>query len=129
MANDKSIVDPILQLDYEQTQANFRMLADIRFKLLALVPALSGVAIAVLAKDLQAETVAHEIIMIASLLGFVVTMGITFYDQRNSQISNATFFRLRALETRLKFTSRHGGQEIGGLMLQRPGHTLRFFGI
>jgi hypothetical protein len=37
-----------LKVDYEQTLATYRMLADIRFKLLAFVPTISGAVIALL---------------------------------------------------------------------------------
>ena len=40
-----------LHLDYEQTTELFRMLADIRFKLLAFVPTLTGIAISLLKGD------------------------------------------------------------------------------
>jgi len=40
-----------LHLDYEQTTELFRMLADIRFKLLAFVPTLTGIAISLLTGD------------------------------------------------------------------------------
>jgi hypothetical protein len=45
-----------IKVDYEQTLATYRMLADIRFKLLAFVPTISGAAITFLSsKTAQAE--------------------------------------------------------------------------
>ena len=39
-----------IELEYEQINANFRMLADVRFKLLALLPVLGGAAVFVLSQ-------------------------------------------------------------------------------
>ena len=39
------------RLDYEQTLQTYRMLADIRFKLLAFIPVVSGIAITFLTSD------------------------------------------------------------------------------
>ena len=39
-----------LDLEYEQINANFRMLADVRFKLLALILVLGGAAVFVLSQ-------------------------------------------------------------------------------
>lgn len=123
--------DPILRLDYEQSFANFRMLADIRFKLLAFIPAISGAAIALLSKDLAGYPSSTRLLMdlVVGLFGFLVTLNIAFYDQRNSQLSNATFFRLQALERALKMTRQTPGTEPGGVAKERPRRTLKFLGV
>ena len=124
-------LDPILRLDYEQSFANFRMLADVRFKLLAFVPTISGTAIALLSKDLAENPTSTRSVMVLAvgLLGFLVTLGICFYDQRNSQLSNASLFRLHALEKELKMIRQNPGDEPGGVSRERPGRVLKFFGI
>jgi hypothetical protein len=96
----------------------FKTLADIRFKLLAFVPTISGAAIVLLSKDFATTNENAALGLIAGLLGLVVTLGVVFYDQRNSQISNATFFRLQWLETQLGM----GGR---GQFTTRPGRDLR----
>jgi hypothetical protein len=65
--------------------------------------------------------------LVLSVLGFVVTLGIVIYDQRNSQISNETFSRTRWLETQLKFLSRRDTTALGGHHTDRPGRVLCLF--
>jgi hypothetical protein len=124
-------LDPILRLDYEQSFANFRMLADVRFKLLAFVPTISGAAIALISKDLAEDpsSTRSMMVLVVGLMGFLVTLGIFFYDQRNSQLSNITLFRLQALEKELKMTRHSPGDGPGGVSRERPGRALKFFGI
>ena len=116
-----------MRLEYETTLETWRMLADVRFKLLALVPAVSGVAIAILSKEILGAGLAAkpppEPVLAVSILGFLVTLGITMYDQRNSQISNWAFHHARKLEAGL-------GLPQGGHLLDRPGKEdrLRLFG-
>jgi hypothetical protein len=89
-----------LRCHYEQTLQTFQMLADIRFKLLALVPLVSGAGIAFLTGD--PAQVGRELILAISLMGFIVTIGITIYNMRNSELMNVTLHRLRELERLLK---------------------------
>jgi hypothetical protein len=88
-----------LKLDYEQTLETYRQLADIRFKLLAFVPTLSGVAVALLT---NARLDRSEKVALAGL-GFFVTLGIVLYDQRNTQFYNGAITRAQYLEDNLKF--------------------------
>jgi len=62
-----------LELEYEQINENIRFLADVRFKLLALVPALGGVAVFILARrvGLQSGEVTSS-----SLLEFLNVVGV-----------------------------------------------------
>jgi hypothetical protein len=60
------------------------------------------------------------------VLGFVVTLGIVIYDQRNSQIHDETVGRAQFLEDVLKFPSRKGRS---GHMSQRPDDNRRLFNL
>src|SRR5262249_20101975 len=84
-----------------------------------------------LSKDLAENPTSTRsmMILVVGLLGFLVTLGICFYNQRNSQISNATLFRLQALEKELKMTPQDPGDTPGGVSRERPGRVLKFFGI
>lgn len=100
--------------DYEQVWNSFRMLADIRFKLLALVPTISGVAFVFITSQGFHEH--PDAILGLSMGGFVITLGITIYNQRNSQLMSALAYRGRALEKELKLP-------LGGQFMRRPDPT------
>src|SRR3712207_3540268 len=92
--------------EYAEVNQNFRMLADIRFKLLALIPTLGGVAIFLLSKMQQGESepkLGYGLLFLISGLGFLATLGVTFYDQRNSELYNALTRRAAYLEEKLRF--------------------------
>src|SRR5260370_15472821 len=78
----------VLKFDYEQTGLNFRMLADIRFRLLALVPTITGAAVALL------QSAAPLSALAASTLGLFATLCIVPYELRNTPLSDATMQRL-----------------------------------
>jgi hypothetical protein len=109
-----------LQLDYEQTTELFRMLADIRFKLLAFVPTLTGVAVSLLTGD----KVRKETALAVGILGFIVTLGIILYDVRNSLFYDLSISRASRLERQLKlsrFTKLYEGiNKPGGIFTERP---------
>jgi hypothetical protein len=113
-----------LRLDYQQTTDLLRTLTDVRFKLLAFVPTLSGAAIAVLGHPSSAA----ELIAVG-LLGLVATLGLLLYELRNSQLSDYATRRAQALEAELGLLSLRGNARGGGLLSERPGRTLRLFGL
>lgn len=113
-----------LKMDYEHTLQQFAMLADIRFKLLAFVPVLAGAAIAFLGQTATPETA-----LAVGLLGFIVTIGITFYDIRNTQFYDSIVHRARWLEALLDLPICTEGKLTGGLFNERPGRALKFLGI
>ena len=86
----------ITRLDYEQAHETIRMLSDVRFKLLTLVPFVSGATITFLSLD-PADAPPH-VVLAGSCAGFLVTVGILFYDYRNTQIIEVTRARCLALE-------------------------------
>ena len=120
----------LLKLDYQQTTDLLRSLTDVRFKLLALVPTLSGAAVAVLGHPSSAA----ELLAIG-LLGLTATLGILLYELRNTQLSEYGMHRARRIEAQLGLGSPDGGAApgaapgAGGLFSQRPAQTLRLFGL
>src|SRR5215831_8600321 len=70
-----------LLAEYAEVSGNFRMLTDIRFKLLAFLPVAAGAAGAVLARG-----TASALTLAFSLFGLVVTIGLVTYNARNDQL-------------------------------------------
>jgi hypothetical protein len=114
--------------EYEQVNENFRMLADIRFKLLALIPPLGGVAIFLLSQaaiskqegaPVQTNPSDYALVFLLAWMGFLATLGLTFYDQRNTELYNALISRARLLERQLKL--------YGGQFQARPPRSRRLF--
>jgi hypothetical protein len=87
----------ILLKEYVEVVSTFRMLTDIRFKLLAFLPFAAGVAGVVILRSTppQVSTVAF------SLFGLVVTLGLVTYNERNDQLYDTLVGRAAALERRL----------------------------
>jgi hypothetical protein len=104
-----------LRIDYGQTADLLRSLTDVRFKLLALVPTLTGTAVAVVGRPRPAAE-----LLGVGLLGLVATLGVMLYDLRNTQVYEYALRRAGELEARLG---------LGGLFGERPEPTLRPFGL
>ena len=111
-----------LWADYGHALDTYRHLADIRFKLLAFVPTLSGAAIALLAR---AERQGRDVVALASL-GLIVTLGIVIYDQRNSQFYNGAISRAQHLEKELRLPKFEGDKN-RGLFGSRDDHQRQYF--
>ena len=105
-----------IRTEYEQVNENFRALADIRFRLVALVPTVGGVAAYLLSK-LAEKDAYHPLILGISILGLLATLGVTFYDQRNSELYNALYERAKVLERELQLS--------GGQFSTRPKRSRR----
>ena len=114
----------LLRLNYQQTTDLLRTLTDIRFKLLAFVPTLSGAAVAVLGHPRPAAE-----LLAVGLLGLTATLGILLYELRNTQLSEYGMRRAQQIEARLGLLSIGGEQAAGGLFSERPSRTLRLFGL
>jgi hypothetical protein len=113
-----------LRLDYEQTTDLLRLLTDVRFRLLAFVPTISGAGVALLSRGgSSAERIA------VGALGLVATLGIVVYEIRNTQIYDYAVHRAKALEERLGISSVFRPGSVGGLFGERPGRTVRLFGL
>jgi hypothetical protein len=113
-----------LLAEYAEVNQNFRMLADIRFKLLALIPTLGGVAIFLLSKMQQGGSEpkpGYDLLLFISFLGLLATLGVTYYDQRNSELYADLESRAKELEEKLELR--------GGQFLLRPGRGRHLFGF
>ena len=116
--------DEKLKLDYEQTTGYYHHLADSRFRLLALVPVVTGTAIFLLSASTR-----PDVVLVIGILGFVVTLGIFFYNQRNTQIFDTMIARAKMLETLLEFEPLDDRYRYAGPFLSRPERSLKLFGV
>lgn len=117
-------VDDRLRLDYEQTTQLLRTLIDVRFRLLAFVPTISGIAVAFVGRPRPAAE-----LLAVGLLGLLATLGIFVYELRNTQISGVLIPRATELEKRLQLPSESKGSDEGGLYSERPGITVQLLGF
>jgi hypothetical protein len=122
MSADQSSED--LRLDYNETTDLMRGLTDVRFKLVAFVPTISGAAIAVLGHGRSTAE-----LLAVGLLGLVATVGIVIFDLRNTQLLDYAVLRAKSLEEKLGFASIFEPGRPGGLYTERPGRDLRVFGL
>jgi hypothetical protein len=114
----------LLRLDYGQTTDYLRTLSDTRFKLLAIVPTISGAAVAFLSRGRSAGE-----LLAVGLIGLVATLGILLYEVRNTQLYDYAVHRAKELEGRLGEVSIYGSSGPGGLFAERPGRDVRVFGL
>lgn len=113
-----------LQLDYRQTTDLIGRLTDVRFKLLAFVPTISGAAIAVLGRGASAAE-----LLSVGCLGLVATSGIVVYELRNTQLHDYALRRARELERRLGIASLADPGRAAGLYGEEPPGELTVFGL
>lgn len=87
---------------YTEVNANYRYLADIRFRLLSLVPAVSIVAWVELLDKVIPHNLRNAAFGIAlSLLAIRIIFGIRMYDKRNDELYNDLISRGRKIEDEL----------------------------
>lgn len=111
--------DERLRLDYDRTTDLLRDLTDVRFKLLAFVPTISGAAVGLVGRRPSGA----ELISVG-VLGLVATLGIVLYELRNSAIHDYALDRARHLEAKLGFDSAFHAGRSGGLFSERPGRGI-----
>ena len=113
-----------IRLDYERTSDLLRLLTDVRFRLLAFVPTISGAGIALLSRGgSSGERIA------VGAIGLLATLGIVAYEVRNTQVYDYAVHRAQVLEERLGIASVLEGGAVAGLYGERPGRTVRLFGL
>ncbi|HEY4265195.1 MAG TPA: hypothetical protein VGM72_07750, partial [Micropepsaceae bacterium] len=81
--------------EYGEVSSNFRLLTDIRFKLLAFLPAATAVATALKGDSLSAASA------VLSLFGLAATIGLVTYNLRNDQLYDELVGRAAFIERSL----------------------------
>ena len=107
--------DELLRLEYEYASRLLGTLTEYRFKLLALVPTLSGAVVALLSSGRSGV----ELLAIGCL-GAVATSGVLAYELRNGELRRRASERVNRLES-LLFSE---GPLVGGY-----GRTPKLFGV
>jgi hypothetical protein len=113
-----------LELDYGQTTGLIRDLADTRFKLVALVPTISGAAVALLSQHPSPAQ-----LLAVGTLGLTATVGVVIYELRNTQVYEYALQRAATLERTLEIPSTREPGQTGGVFSERPARELRLFGL
>jgi hypothetical protein len=113
-----------LKLDYDQTTQLVRLLTDVRFRLLAFVPAITGTAVALLSRGVRPA----ELIAVGAV-GLSATVGVVVYELRNTQIYDYAVHRAKSLEQQLGMSSVFDATRPGGLFTERPGRDVRLLGL
>ena len=104
-----------LRAEYGEVSANIRWLADVRFKLLGLIPLATILGVWFAASR---DFVLNPLI---SLFGLVITVALMIYNERNDQHYGELIGRAKELERALEL---HGGQ-----FSQRSGTWLKMLGV
>jgi hypothetical protein len=107
--------DELLRLEYESASRLLGTLTEIRFKLLALVPTLSGAVVALVSSGRSGV----ELLAIGGL-GAAATSGVLAYELRNGELRRRATDRVNRLESAL-FSA---GPLVGGY-----GRTPKLFGL
>ena len=107
--------DELLRLEYESASRLLGSLTEIRFKLLALVPTLTGAVVALVSGGRSGV----ELLAIGGL-GLAATSGVLAYELRNGELRRRVTERVNALETKL-FPE--------GPLVGAPGRTPKLFGV
>jgi hypothetical protein len=107
--------DELLRLEYDSASRRFEQLTEIRFKLLALVPSLTGAVVALVSPGRSGV----ELLAIGAL-GLAATSGVLAYELRSGELCRRANDRVNRLESAL-FS---GGPLVGG-----AGRTPKLFGL
>lgn len=107
--------DELLRLEYEYASRLLGSLTEIRFKLLALVPTLTGAVVALVSGGRSGV----ELLAIGGL-GLAASSGVLAYELRNGELRRRATDRVNALEEML-FP--------GGPLVGARGRTPKLFGI
>ncbi|MHA7291354.1 hypothetical protein ACX80V_17160 [Arthrobacter sp. MDT3-24] len=105
----------------------YKILVDIRFKLLTFVPTVTTIAVGILSLDKQ-KAFDEGTTFLVGLGGAFTSLAIVVYEIRNSQIHDRVIHRIKHLERLLGFTPSYAGRSPRGMFGER-GKGERLFGI
>lgn len=108
------------RLDYQMSIGHFRELVGVRFRLLGLVPTVSGVVLA----GLELLELRPANVIGPALIGLLTTAAIAGYEVRNSQIHDNLVHRLRHLERLLDLEPAIPAKAAGGFYGERTHRKL-----
>ncbi len=113
--------DNNLKVAYEQVCNSYRAIDDFRAKLLGLLPLVSGAGIFLLLNDVltdqEKSKIAVEFLLLISIFGFVVTLGLFFYEIHGIKKCGHLINVGQEIERKLR---------IEGLFLNRPRDVAGF---
>ena len=87
--------------EYGEVAGNFRLLTDIRFRLLAFLPIAAGAATALLSAGSGRDGPSEARALVLSLFGLLITVGLVTYNDRNDQHYDALVGRAASIEWQL----------------------------
>lgn len=116
----------VMLRDHAATTDLYKMLVDVRFKLLTFVPTVTTIAVGILSSDGQRNTVANGTTLLVGIGGLLVSLAIVVYEVRNSQIHDRVINRIKHLERLLGFTPSYAGRSPRGMFSER-GRGERLF--
>jgi len=121
--------DLLLKL-YEQTCTTWRMLVDVRFKLLALVPTISLVSLATVFNGGDStEYFSPRLRLLFAILGLAATVGLLVYELRNSQLHDDLISRGRKIEDELGVdTGVFRGRKVAKGLIKHDTATVLIYG-
>src|SRR3954468_542669 len=90
-----------LLAEYGEVANNFRLLTDIRFRLLAFLPIAAGTAAGLLAAGKNRDPAAETRALVLSLFGLAVTAALATYNERNDQLYDTLVGRAARIEREL----------------------------
>ena len=114
----------LLRLDYDHTLDQLRTLTDVRFKLLALVPTVSGTAIGLLGRPRSAAE-----LLGVGLLGLCATLGHPVLRAAQHAVVRLRDSAREGGRARAPARVRVRGQGAGGLYSERPDRSIHVLGV
>lgn len=101
VANDE-VSRKVLLAELNEAATAWRMLTDVRFKLLALLPPISALALtAIVSPKGILEEADRPVRVAATVFGFLVVLGLRVYDRRNDDLYDDLLSRARRAEYEL----------------------------
>lgn len=111
-SGQRASLDEIRLAVYREIIGAWRLLTDVRFRLMNMLPALSIVAFVPLVLVIDGSTTASATALVLACLGLCLAHGLHIYEQRNNGLYDELISRARRIEAELGIET--------GLMLGRP---------